>query len=112
MWSEAQVLTLITDLDHAELRVWIKQGWVRPAVNPASECVYDEIDVARLRLICQMRRDLDIAEDMIPTLLSMIDQIYGLRHELRELVQAIDAQPDDVRRQIVEHIQKARPREH
>ncbi len=109
MWNEAQVLTLIADLDNVELQVWIEQGWVRPALNATSECIYDEIDVARLRLIGQLRRDLDIAEDMIPTVLSMIDQIYGLRRELRVLVQAIEAQPDDVRQNILEHIKKTRP---
>lgn len=107
MWTEAQVLTLIADLDRADLQVWIEQGWVRPA-RDTSTCVYDEIDVARLRLICQLRRDLDIAEDMIPTVLSMIDQIYGLRRELRDLVQAIELQADDVRQNIVEHLRKAR----
>jgi len=108
MWTEAQVLTLISDLHREDLQVWTAQGLVRPALSE-TECVYGEIDVARLRLICQLRRDLEIPEDIIPTVLSMIDQIYGLRHELRDLVRAIEAQPADVRQNILKHLRNARP---
>jgi len=108
MWTEAQVLTLISDLDRGDLHIWTREGWVRPARDETA-CVYSEIDVARLRLICQLRRDLEVPEELIPTVLSMIDQIYGLRHELRDLVQAIEAQPGDVRQNILKHLRNRRP---
>ena len=107
MWTEKEVLTLVSGIDRTELQVWIAQGWVRPAQGE-KECVYGEIDVARLRLICELRHDLDVPEDMMPAILSMIDQIYGLRRELRDLVRAIEAQPGDVRQNILNHCRQLR----
>ena len=107
MWTESQVLTHLEGLTKADLHVWLEQGWVRPA-GTKRQCNFGEIDIARLRLIIQLRGDLDVTEDMIPTVLSMIDQIYGLRHELRELVQAIEVQPHAVRQNILEDLRKGR----
>jgi len=47
-----------------------------------------------------------VAEDGVPAVLSLIDQVYGLRNELRRVGQAIEAQPDTVRKAIAEHARK------
>jgi chaperone modulatory protein CbpM len=39
-------------------------------------------------------------------MLSLLDQIYGLRNELRTVMRAIDAQPDEVRRQIFDALSR------
>ena len=86
-------------LERAELIAWIESGWVRPARRDG-EFLFDELDVARVRLIAELRRDCAIGEEALPVILSLLDQLYGTRHELALLCRAIAAQPETVRQAI------------
>lgn len=90
-----------TDLRSDTLRIWLDSGWLRPA---AQENVwqYVEIDVARVRLIRDLQHDLGINDDGIGVVLDLIDQVGGLRHVLQAMLRALQAQPEGVRRQIVD----------
>jgi chaperone modulatory protein CbpM len=58
------------------------------------------VDVARVRLLNDLERALDFDDETVPLVLSLLDQIHGLRGELRTLARAIDEQPDHVRDRI------------
>lgn len=68
--------------------------------------VYDEIDVARLRFVCEPKHDLNVNDDALPVILRLVDQVYGLRHTLRTLGQAVEAQPKSVRERITKRCAK------
>ena len=59
------------------LRVWVRQGWIRPADQ--AQQAYSEADLARAALICNLEDELGFAEEDVPVLLNLIDQIHGLR---------------------------------
>jgi chaperone modulatory protein CbpM len=89
------LIRLIGGLQEAELRHWIAERWVRP--EPMSGgYVFRDVDVARVRLIVELRRDLAIDEEALPVVLQLLDQVYALRRRLRALRDAIDAQPEAV----------------
>lgn len=90
------VVLLFADLDAAELAGWIAQGWVRPE-QAGDEPIFQDIDIARVRLVYDLRRAMAIAEDMMPLVLSLLDQVYELRGELAAISSALKAQPADVR---------------
>jgi chaperone modulatory protein CbpM len=90
------LLRLIGDLQESELRRWIEERWVRPE-DGAQGYVFHEVDVARVRLIYELRYDLAIDEEAMPVVLQLLDQVYGLRRRLRVMREAIDAQPEEVR---------------
>lgn len=96
MFSEAEVVTVLETITVRELRDWVQAGWVVPAMGDSGP-VYDELDMARVRLVCELRAELDVPEDAVPLVLSLLDQVHGLRREMRSLVQAVDAQPENVR---------------
>jgi chaperone modulatory protein CbpM len=100
MLKERDVVALVTRIELRELRLWVREGWVKPATGEGGP-VFDDLDVARIRLVCDLRKELSLPADAVPVVLSLLDQLYGLRRELRGLTQAIDAQPDDVRGAIV-----------
>lgn len=102
---EQDVVRAVNGLKRAELRRWVAAGWVAPQ-RRGGEARYREIDVARLQMIVQLRRDMRIAEEGMELVLSLVDQVYGLRNELRRLAQAIEAQPEPVRRSITEHCRR------
>jgi len=99
---ESDVVRVVIGLKRAELRRWVAAGWVAPQ-RQEGEPNFREIDVARLQMIVQVRRDMRIAEENMPLVLSLVDQVYGLRNELRQLAEAVEAQPEPVRRAITEH---------
>jgi chaperone modulatory protein CbpM len=83
-------------LQEAELRRWIAEEWVRP--EPASGgYVFRDVDIARVRLIVELRHDLAIDEDALPVVLRLLDQVYGLRRRLRSISEAVEALPPELR---------------
>ena len=96
MMQIAAVVALFRDLPEPELTGWIERGWVLPDTVEAG-WVFHDIDVARVRLIHDLRRDLAVDEDLMPLVLSLLDQVYDLRGRLRAVLRAVEAQPEPVR---------------
>lgn len=83
--------TLGTDLDE-----WIARGWVRPDAGDP-EPRFAEIDVARVQLLCELRQDCEVNDGALPIVLSLLDQVHGLRRALRALTEAVHELPPDMR---------------
>jgi chaperone modulatory protein CbpM len=98
--DEQTVVSRIERLTLRELRLWVREGWVRPAES-AKGPVFDDLDMARLRLLCDLRKDLALPADVMPTVLTLIDHLHRTRRDLRRLTEALDEQPTDVRRAII-----------
>ena len=79
-----------------EVTAWIAQRWVLPVEDERGH-LFNEADRARIRLITELRRDLQIGDEAMPMVLRLLDQVYTLRRTLGELNQAIDALPEDSR---------------
>lgn len=80
MLSERDVVARVQRLTVTRLRVWVRQGWIKPADQ--AEQSFSEADLARAALICNLEDQLGFAEEDVPVLLNLIDQIHGLRAEL------------------------------
>jgi chaperone modulatory protein CbpM len=102
---EQDVLRSITGLTRIRLETWIQRGWVMPT-RSESGYIYTEIDIARCNLIRELEDELEIDHEALPVVLSLLDQLYGLRRELRVIIRAIEKQPRDVRSQILDLIQQ------
>ena len=102
--DERTVVARITRLTLRDLRHWVRQGYVRPARGPNGP-MFDEVDLARLRLLCDLRKDMDLPSDVIPTILALIDQLHRTRRDLRRLAEAVDAQPAAVRAAVIAAMQ-------
>lgn len=102
----AMVTALFTDLTTVELTHWIEQGWVIPDAE-GSALIFREIDVARVRLIHDLRRDMDVGEDAMALVLSLLDQVYELRGQMNALLSALAAQPPDIRLAVLEKLRLA-----
>lgn len=71
-------------LDEADLERWIGAGHVR-AERQGGDLVFQEIDVERVRLILELRDVMQVNEEALPVVLSLLDQLYALRRQLRGL---------------------------
>lgn len=103
MLKDKDVVRQVPGLTARRLKDWIDRGWVIPAQGESGP-VFDDIDVARADLIRQLRDDLAVDRDTVPVLLSLMDQVYTLRHELRCVMRALDEQPVKVRETIVARV--------
>ena len=100
MRDEEEILGTFPDLHRETLLVWIHRGWIAPQ-RSSTGYRFQEIDVARIRLILEFRTELEIDEEALDVILPLLDQVHGLRRELRRLANAVNAQPDDIREHIV-----------
>lgn len=103
MLSEDRLVETITDLALRDLSAWVESGWVQPERRDGRR-YYREIDIARVHLIREIRQDMNVQFEDIPLVLSLIDQIHGLRSQLKKLASAVDAQPDTVKKGILDHM--------
>jgi chaperone modulatory protein CbpM len=91
---------LFPDLTQVEVTAWVERGWVLPDTGERG-LVFRDIDVARVRLIRDLRQSMDVAEDAMPLVLSLLDQVYELRSRLKSVLRAVEAQPGDVQRAVL-----------
>lgn len=96
MMQLTAVVALFDDLGAPELIAWVERGWVRPE-DAASGPLFHDVDVARVRLIHDLRTAMRIDDETIPLILSLLDQVYELRAGLRAMLRAVEAQPAPVR---------------
>jgi len=72
-------------MEQQSLQAWIQAGWlVPPQTEP--ELAFSEIDLARARLIRDLRHDLGVNDEGIEVILHLLDQMHGLRATMQELL--------------------------
>jgi chaperone modulatory protein CbpM len=103
-----RLLQHVAGVSAGELRRWVEQDWVRPDgaedASPDSWWFHD-IDVARLRLIVELRDDMGVDETALPVVLSLLDQLYETRRQMLRLRDAMEsAMPEDIRLRLIDHL--------
>ncbi|MGJ8606015.1 MAG: chaperone modulator CbpM [Marivita sp.] len=99
-FTEHMVLAENRRLTRRELRLWVREGWVRPTLSETGP-VFDDLDVARLRLLCDLRKDMALPSTAVPVVLTLIDRLHQTRRDLHTLLEALENQPDSVRHAVV-----------
>lgn len=95
----------IAGLDEVELGRWIEASWVH-ARGVKGAWQFEEVDVARIRLIHTLRHELEIGEPAMPVVLSLLDQLYELRRNAARLNAALAALPPEARIVILEKLKE------
>jgi chaperone modulatory protein CbpM len=102
---ETREFILQSRLDAKALEVWLEAGWLLPRQDGTTHD-FSEVDLARALLIQDLGR-LGANDEAIPVILDLIDQVHGLRRTLRDLLSAIHAQPEAMRRWIIADLRNA-----
>ena len=107
MFSEAEVLRLIPELSRDELFEFVEAGWIRPTEQrDASHIVFMQVDVARAQFITDLRHTMQVNDEAVPVILSLVEQVHTLRSDLDTLAKSIETQGPDVRTKIAEAIRQ------
>lgn len=104
MMTIERILVEVRGLDAGDLQRWIEARLIRPDGAPGAYR-FAEIDVARIRLILELRDVLEVTEPALPTVLSLVDQLYDLRRRMRQLSQAMGSVlPAESRAALLRHL--------
>lgn len=90
-------------IDQPEIEDFIARGWVRP-VRDVEDYLFDEIDISRIYLICELRIDMKFEVDAVDVIISLMDQLYENKARLKKITDAIASQPSDIQTRIIEKI--------
>ncbi|MBI1210790.1 MAG: hypothetical protein GC190_04960 [Alphaproteobacteria bacterium] len=104
------VVALFPDLGEDELLAWVEQHWVQPEQSLDDGVVFRDIDVARVHMIYDLRHRLDVHEETMPLVLSLVDQVYELRRNLKAVTRALDQQSEDVRAAVLKALGEGPPK--
>lgn len=104
MMTEAEILTRVDRLTQERLTICIARSWVRPR-RENMDCLFDETDVARLRLILDLTEDMSVNDEAVPVILNLIDEVSGLRRRMR-VVDAALAEAPHLRETVIERIER------
>ena len=94
------LLDTTPDLQPDDLDRWIAGALVTPVTRTGQLHLTDP-DRARVHLLCILRYTLEIDVETVPVVLSLIDQLYATRQQLRALATAVAAQDSAVQQNIV-----------
>jgi chaperone modulatory protein CbpM len=95
-----ELMRRFAELNAGELSRWIENRWVVPehAVESEGErWLFHEVDVARVELILDIRREFAVDDEALSLVLGLLDQVYSLRRQMRRLCDALEQQPAEVR---------------
>ena len=91
-----ELLDHFVALDRRELVRWVENRWVLPERRDKT-WIFHEIDVARVELILEVRREFAIDDEALSLVLGLLDQVYDLRRQLGRLCDAVATQPPEIR---------------
>ena len=68
--------------------MWIREEWLIPGKS-AGELTFSDADIARAQLIRDLKNDLGVNDEGVGVILSLVDQVHGLRGVLTEVLQSV-----------------------
>src|SRR5216117_1524735 len=93
-------------LDSVELTRWIENRWILPD-GEGGHWRFHEVDIARVELILEIRREFAVDDEAMALVLGLLDQVYSLRRQMRRLSAAIECQPPELQDAIRRALPKA-----
>jgi chaperone modulatory protein CbpM len=92
-------------IDRPTLESYISRQWLRPIAS-GEVWYFEEVDIARLQLVCHLAQDIEVNDDGVDVVLSLLDQYYSLRAQMQSLTHAIAQQPPNIHDEIMAALQQ------
>jgi chaperone modulatory protein CbpM len=103
VYSDEQIIAEVPGLDRALLLRFVEARIVIPVERPAEPARgYLPVDVARLRLACELCESFDFDDDALGVVMGLVDRLHTTRAELRALLEAVDDLPKAQRLKVAE----------
>lgn len=76
---------VLTRQERTVIETWVAAGWLLPP-QTEPEIAFAEIDVARARLIAELRLDFGVNDEGVAVILHLLDQVHDLRRTLGDVL--------------------------
>jgi chaperone modulatory protein CbpM len=107
MISFEDLLRRYEGVERRELVQWVENRWVLPERRDRT-WIFHEVDVARVELILEIRKEFAIEEDALSLVLGLLDQVYDLRRQLGRLCDALASQPPEIKAAVERALPRSR----
>lgn len=101
-----EIVAAIDALRRSDIDAWIREDLIS-SHDEGGELTFSAMECARIRLICTLRYELEIDADLLPVILSLVDQLYQTRQQLLSLTAAVRAQDGSVQDAILAAINRS-----
>ncbi|MBV1896849.1 MAG: hypothetical protein KUG70_10340 [Rhodobacteraceae bacterium] len=105
--SEDQAIASVARLTRVQLVSFVEAEIIVPVLTEDGPA-YRKIDIMRMELLCELSEQFDLQEDALGVVMSLVDQLHGVRAELRTVLEAVETEQPEVRDRIAELLYKAR----
>ena len=106
MTTLAELLGAHSGLTTLRVERWVARGLLRPTPDGSESWSFEQVDIARVRLLAELGDDLGLDDDTIEAVIGLIDQVHTLRGQIDLLARAIADQPADSRAAIAASLQR------
>mgnify|MGYP006272629801 FL=1 len=106
MTTLAELLGSHSGLTTLRVERWVARGLLRPTPDGPESWSFEQVDIARVRLLAELGDDLGLDDDTIEAVIGLIDQVHTLRGQIELLARAIADQPADSRAAIAASLQR------
>ena len=72
-------------LDQETLEVWIEEEWLAPS-ETAGEPEFSDMDLARAKLIRELKHDMGVNDEGVGIILNLLDQMHSLRKAMADMM--------------------------
>ena len=79
-------------LDQETLEVWIEEEWLVPG-GTAGEPAFSDVDLARVKLIRDLKEDMGVNDEGVGIILNLLDQMHSLRKAVFGVMPSIRERP-------------------
>jgi chaperone modulatory protein CbpM len=95
-YAPEQVIERVTSLTAERLSYFERLSIVTPIITPDGPR-YRNLDVRRVTLLCELPDDLEVNEDALVIIMSLLDQLHGAHSKIEQIVRAIDQEPAEIK---------------
>ncbi|SPL62668.1 chaperone modulator CbpM [Ochrobactrum soli] len=67
------------------LEIWLRQEWIIPKRTAEGAVTFSDADIARARLIKELKKDFGANDAGVDVILHLLDQLHGMRRSLELL---------------------------
>ncbi|MDT1063560.1 hypothetical protein RM190_16925 [Paracoccus sp. CPCC 101403] len=106
-FSLTEVLVQLPELTRSQLESYIRSGVVLP-VQSQEGPLFRELDIARLHLVVDLSEGYHLDEEALALVLSLVDQLHGLRGDMCAILDAVAREPVETRARLKTAIREVR----
>ncbi|MFC3570385.1 hypothetical protein [Paracoccus sp. TOH] len=106
-YTLAEALQAVGELSAEQLDRYIRAGVVIP-VQSEHGPLFRELDLARLNLVVDLAEGYHLDEEALAMVLSLVDQLHGLRGDMRAMLDAVAREPVETRVRLKAAIREVR----